>query len=571
MKNKSSIKRVLGELPLTAEAYWLIRQKGQPLSKSFSFSRLEQALPNWCDQALNAASNHPIKNLGGLPKKILVFSTLRYWIEHSALLSLALAGLGHNVTFAYLPYANWWRDLARFDIRRQNAYASKVLGLASPVIQILPLFNYHSSGTGKSAQPGLPEDLTKPIREVSIRDTQYTLQIEDIFNGEVEAEARKLYDLRMERNQQAATALLNWIRESAPEKRPDLVITPNGSILEMGAIFQTARFLEIPTVTYEFGEQRGRIWFDLNREVMLQNTNKMWQSQKNFPFSDVEKNLIRDLYISRQNASLWKNFARLWQEQPGQGGNVTRQNLSLDSRPIALLAANVIGDSLTLGRQVFTRNMSDWLDQIIKLFANRQDVQFIIRVHPGERYTKGPSVAQLARNQLPEIPENFRLIQADSSINTYDLIEIADLGLVYTTTVGLEMAMSGIPVIVAGKTHYRGKGFTLDPYSWENLNAYLEQIISDPNEYKLNREQVENAWHYAYCFFFEYPCPFPWHLRDFWKKIEVWPIEKALSVDGLARFGDTFRYLTGEPRDWNQRQSFETFNKTEDFNVVLGN
>ena len=41
------------------------------------------------------------------PKKVLIFATLHYWIEHAALLGMALAGLGHEVTLAYLPYANW--------------------------------------------------------------------------------------------------------------------------------------------------------------------------------------------------------------------------------------------------------------------------------------------------------------------------------------------------------------------------------------------------------------------------------------------------------------------------------
>jgi hypothetical protein len=571
VKNKSSLKRILGDLPLTAEAYWLIRQRGQPLSKSFSFDQLEKALPDWREQSLNAVIKNANKKSRNPPKKILVFSTLRYWIEHSTLISLTMAGLGHDVTFAFLPYANWWRDLSRFDIRRQNAYANKVLGLASPAIQILPLFNFQSSNPHNGAESALPEELAASIREVSIRDTQYTLQIEDIFDGNGKSEASELFNLRMERNQQAVRALLSWIEESESKNQPDIIITPNGSILEMGAIFQAARFLDIPTLTYEFGEQRGRIWFDLNQEVMLQDTNAMWQANKNLPFSLDEKNLIKDLYASRQNASLWNNFARLWQEKPGRGGDVTRQELSLDERPVALLAANVIGDSLTLGRQVFSRNMSDWLEQIITKFAKMQNVQFIIRVHPGERYTKGPSVAQLVKNLLPVIPEHFRLIEAGSSVNTYDLIEITDLGLVYTTTVGLEMAMSGIPVIVSGKTHYRGKGFTLDPDSWNSLTSYLASTISNPNEYILTREQVENAWHYAYCFFFEYPCPFPWHLRDFWKKIEVWPIQKALSDDGLERFGETFRYLTGEPRDWERSFSYEFLDKNEDYSAVIDN
>ena len=39
---------------------------------------------------------------------------------------------------------------------------------------------------------------------------------------------------------------------------------------------------------------------------------------------------------------------------------------------------------------------------------------------------------------------------------------MSDLALVYTTTVGLEAANLGIPVAVAGATHYRGRGFTHD-------------------------------------------------------------------------------------------------------------
>jgi lipid A disaccharide synthetase len=60
------------------------------------------------------------------------------------------------------------------------------------------------------------------------------------------------------------------------------------------------------------------------------------------------------------------------------------------------------------------------------------------------------------------MPENIRLLPANANVNTYDLVQAADAGLVFTTTVGMEMAMSGLPVIVAGQTHYRGKGFTLD-------------------------------------------------------------------------------------------------------------
>ena len=333
-----------------------------------------------------------------------------------------------------------------------------------------------------------------------------------------------------------------------------MVIIPNGTILEFGAVYQTARFLGIPVVTYEFGEQRQRIWLAHDSEVMRQNTSDLWAARGEQPLTEAQWEQIRTLFASRQKASLWNNFSLRWQGVPSEGGEKVRTSLGLDDRPVVLLATNVIGDSLTLGRQVFSDSMTEWLERTVQYFATRPDVQFVIRIHPGETFTKGPSVADVVRRSLAgcarSLPENIHLIPADAKVNSYDMFEIADLGLVYTTTAGLEMAMSGVPVIAVGNTHYRGKGFTLDPDSWEAYFATLERVLASPAEYRLTRAQVDRAWAYAYRFFFEYPLPFPWHVVRFWEDVQQWPLERVLSAEGQALFGQTFRYLAGETVKW---------------------
>ena len=151
---------------------------------------------------------------------------------------------------------------------------------------------------------------------------------------------------------------------------------------------------------------------------------------------------------------------------------------------------------------------------------------------------------------MPAIPEHIHLVAADAKINTYDLVEIADLGLVYTTTVGMEMAMSGVRVIVVGNTHYRNKGFTLDPSSWEDYFDLLARVMTDPTVYRLSEKQVAQAWNYAFRFFFEYPQPFPWHLVHFWQDQETWPLTRLFSVEGQSTYQKTFSYLVGEPVSW---------------------
>ena len=114
------------------------------------------------------------------------------------------------------------------------------------------------------------------------------------------------------------------------------------------------------------------------------------------------------------------------------------------------------------------------------------------------------------------------------------------------------MAMSGVPVIVVGETRYRSKGFTLNPSNWDEYNNILDSILSHHPVESLRGEQVERAWNYAYRFFFDYPCPFPWHLLHFWDELENWPIKRVLSEEGQNIYAPTFQYLIGKPRKWDQ-------------------
>ena len=540
MITKRSIKNFLGEIPFTAEAYWLLRQRGRPLSKGFSLRKVENNLPEWIEQANFA------RQFSSDGSSILIFVTLRYWIEHGVLLSMALSGLGHNVTFAYLPYTNWRKPMNRFDQRRQDIYARSVLDRMRPLVRSISFYQESGPKDNNLSYPyGLTDVLAKAVEEISLRDVQYTLQMETV---DIKS---SLYRLRLKRNIQAARSLHQWLNTSG-SKKPDVILTPNGSILEMGTVYAVGRTLDIPVVTYEFGEQRGRIWLARNAEVMRQETGELWKAYQGISLTDDQRKDIRDLFSSRQQGKLWENFSRRWQGQPSQGSENVRMVLKLNQRPIVLLAANVIGDSLTLGRQVFSQSMTEWLEKSIYFFSNRSDVQLVVRIHPGERFTKGPSVAEVVYKVCPELPEHIHLVEAQDPINTYDIFEIANLGLVYTTTTGMEMAMSGVPVIISGSTHYRGKGFTLDPESWDSFYQTIENVLANPQLFILSKEQIELAWEYAFRFFFNYPLPFPWHLVRFWDELPENPLTYVLSPEGQEKYGEAFRCLAGEPRHWQK-------------------
>ena len=291
---------------------------------------------------------------------------------------------------------------------------------------------------------------------------------------------------------------------------------------------------------------------------MRQETDDLWEACKNIPLTDDEFEKMRNMLSARQRADLWGNFTRRWQGSEKVGSDKIRAELKLDDRPIVFLATNVLGDSLTLGRQTFSKNMAEWIERTVQYFAERKDAQLVIRVHPGETLTHGQSMVDVVTRLMPILPSHIHLIKPTDKINSYDIVDIAAVGLVYTTTMGLEMPMSGVPVIVSGQTHYRGRGFTMDPDSWVSYYKMIGNVLDNPEQARLTEEQVKLAWRYAYAFFFDYARPFPWHLVKMWDDYEKRPMSYVLSEQGQAEFGRTFEYMIGKPLDWN-----EIFSKEE--------
>jgi hypothetical protein len=517
------LKEFIGKIPYTADLYDAIH-KGRPRTR-YNLEQLEAALPEAVEQLLPYTEKAPTG------KKLLLFATLHYWVEQAALVGLALRGFGHDVTVAYLPYGDWRKDINSFDLRRQDLYTQRVLK---------PLTGLVNTASLLEVQPAtvLPENLTEDIHLVSTYDTQYTLQVEEVD------ENSDLFRLRLSRNDYAARAALAYMRA----EQPDVVLIPNGTITELGAVYRVARHLGIRTVTYEFNDQREQVWIAQDDEVMRQRTDDLWAVRGNQPLTDDQRTLIEELESARMGAKAFGKSVRKWQDVETVGGEKIRKELGLDERPVILLATNVLGDSLTLGRNTFANSMAAWIAETVRFLAGKPEVQLVMRVHPGERLTHGRSMVDVVYEALPSIPEHIHVIGPMEKVNTYDLMEIASLGLVYTTTTGMEMSMNGIPVIACGETHYAKRGFTLDPESWGEYYDMLDAAIKEPQ--RLTQEQVETAWEYAYRFFFEYPLPFPWRLMHFWKDVDIWPLSRVLSDEGLAEYKQTFDYLAGEPVKW---------------------
>ena len=144
---------------------------------------------------------------------------------------------------------------------------------------------------------------------------------------------------------------------------------------------------------------------------------------------------------------------------------VTKSQLDRSSEgKTVILFTNLVWDSAVIGMDIGFSSILDWVETTVREFEQHPEHTLVIRIHPAEtklsgRESREQMIEALAK-RIPVFPSNVTVIPPEENTSTYELMQEADIGLVYSSTTGLEMAMLGKPVVVAARTHYRGKGFT---------------------------------------------------------------------------------------------------------------
>jgi hypothetical protein len=107
-------------------------------------------------------------------------------------------------------------------------------------------------------------------------------------------------------------------------------------------------------------------------------------------------------------------------------------------------------------------------------------------------------------SEFPNLPHNIHVIRPEDNISTYSLFSRVNLGIVFATKAGVELAASGLPVIVAGESWIRNKGFTIDS---SNRDEYLRTLLLFKEDSKSLFVNPKRALEFAHFFFFRLMIP----------------------------------------------------------------
>lgn len=148
------------------------------------------------------------------------------------------------------------------------------------------------------------------------------------------------------------------------------------------------------------------------------------------------------------------------------------------------------------------QNQIEWLRTLSSYVEESSHLQLAVRIHPREGLSRRSSVVSAHLAQLKaEFDRPFkhcRFIWPEEAVSSYDLGELADVALVSWSTIGLEMARLGVPVLTSTQGY---EAFPQDDFmEWgatpKDYLAMLETLLNRAP----SLESIRHAfrWYYLY-------------------------------------------------------------------------
>jgi hypothetical protein len=303
--------------------------------------------------------------------------------------------------------------------------------------------------------------------------------------------------------ERSAAAVREAAERALDRFRPDVVFMVNGLFAGERVVRTLARERGLRAPTYEIAPRGGALYFSQEAAAPDHDTDRIWSAVADRPLRpDQDAALNRLLRDRARGLGAHESYFEAVEDDV----EAIRAGLGLEpGRRVLSLFTNLSWDSAALHHDVGFSSMLDWVEHAVRTAGGIDDCTLVVRVHPAERrWGTRETVEEVLADRLGgALPPQVRIVGPTNPLSSYVLLAISSLCLTYSTTVGLEAAVRGVPVAVAGRTHYRARGFTLDigaPHELERAMRTLQEPVAG--------DRLELARRYAFAYFFRAMIPF---------------------------------------------------------------
>ena len=315
------------------------------------------------------------------------------------------------------------------------------------------------SGLGSNASELLDELTYDGFAVGKVSQYDFGLEKKQIYNPAMDEASRDLF-LAYIRNTGLSVAMGNAIQKRFS---PDLYVTFN-QYAQCDGIRYVAKKngTLVYNVTYpaHLGFDGSQLYISKYRYLLSDNKRaQSWNVYKSMP--------IRERHvIASWDDAIFRNFqqgSHIYSVSKGTDPISVCKTLGLAShrKTIAAFTSSpdeIVGGEIILKvwgedpiRKFAFSDQISWLKMLREFAEARDDIQIVVRIHPREgknkNYSFGSTHLEQLRAAFATSSDNFIIVWPEDQISSYDLFEIASGVLIAWSTVGLEAARIGMPVL----------------------------------------------------------------------------------------------------------------------------
>lgn len=275
----------------------------------------------------------------------------------------------------------------------------------------------------------------------------------------------------------------------------------NGRFAMSRVAMELALLTKIPVYTHERGAIKETVSLGKNCYPRLRPAfENIWQMWKDVPLNKSECYEVGNLLTkwSTGKEDNWRSYSLPVNSSKIMAGIHEQMN---EKKIIVIFTSSF--DELATNEYCKNgafQDQVDWLVGSLLTLNIVNNVYSIVRIHPntGGKRSFGKCHGSLRffaeiRKQFPHV----LFIDPDDEISSYDLVNISHAGLVFASTIGLEMAARGIPVLCGASTYYSMCPAVELPATPQEYVEKILEIASLPQGSK-NSERQRMAFRYIY-------------------------------------------------------------------------
>jgi hypothetical protein len=273
------------------------------------------------------------------------------------------------------------------------------------------------------------------------------------------------------------------------KEKPDVVYIFNGRFANLRVVLRLCQQMGIECRIHERGADKSKYSITSNHlpheiEPFVQRVLTKWDSEQDIIKRDK---IARDFYEKRKAGAEQGWFSYVTNQEP----NRLPENWDTTKRNIIIFNSSE-DEFASIGEDFHCKPFENQLDAIkfIKQELNTDSsINIYLRMHPNLKDVDNISVSQLYSLSS----NNFFVIEPDSPISTYKLIDACDLVVTFGSTTGAEATYWRKPSLLIGSTFYQSLNIAHQVSTKEEL---IEKIKSY-NEVKPIEDCLKYGFHSA--------------------------------------------------------------------------